>query len=348
MTNNLKESGNMKIKSIFISRLIYSLFVTMLLIYLFIKTSDGKVIIFPFLICSFSLLGKNIFLVLGKKNIVKLFNKIFIYSFLLFCFGFLLFWSYINFVNKEYISLLFSLLFLVVGIGLGKKYLFKTNKKQLNSKINFNFKIIISIFLVAICLFSGILMLFFGIKDTYYLNKKTKNYITINAYFNSYDIYDIDDDGTTYTLTYIYTIDDKEYSISTDYGTNYIPDENSTKKIKYNPNNPGEAIITGTNGKNSLIFIGAFFTFGTLTFILAVLSMLGYFDKFKIDILGTYIGLLFLMIGIGIILWQNGTTMSLIETIKSFRLWVFIPLMFIFVGVFQLIRCLILKQNIKK
>lgn len=340
----------MKNKGIFISRLIYSLFVTILLIYLFIKTSNGKIFILPFLICSSLLFEKNMFLVLGKQNYVNLFNKIFISSFLLFYFGFLMFWCYTNFINKECISLLFSLPFWIVGIYLIRKYLFRSNKKLLNSKqrFKFNFKIIISAFLVIICFFSGILMLFFGIKDTYSLNKKTKNYITTNGYFDSYDIYDTDDDGTTYTLTYIYVVDGMEYTISTDYGTNYIPDENSVRIIKYNPNNPEEAIISGINSKNSLIFMGGFFTFGTLTFILAALSVLGYFDKFKIDIIGTYVGLLFLVVGIGIILLQNGTTMSLIETIKSFGLWIFIPLMFIIVGVFQLVKCLILKHNKKK
>ena len=90
-------------------------------------------------------------------------------------------------------------------------------------------------------------MMFFGIRDTYNLKNKTKNYITTTGYFNNYDVFDADEDGITYKLTYIYKVDGKEYSITTDYGTNYIPDENSSREIKYNPNNPKEAVITGTN-----------------------------------------------------------------------------------------------------
>lgn len=81
-------------------------------------------------------------------------------------------------------------------------------------------------------------------------------------------------------MTYIYKVDGKEYSITTDYGTNYIPDENSSREIKYNPNNPKEAVITGTNSKNSLIYFGAFFTFGALTFVIAFkLAYKSFLDK---------------------------------------------------------------------
>ena len=47
---------------------------------------------------------------------------------------------------------------------------------------------------------------------------------------NKYGYDDHDKDGTTYKLTYIYMVDGKEYSVTTDYGTNYIPD----KKIRRN------------------------------------------------------------------------------------------------------------------
>ena len=180
--------------------------------------------------------------------------------------------------------------------------------------------------------------------DTYRLNSITKGYIATDGYYRECDIFSSDEDGTTYKLTYVYTVNNKEYSVTTDYGTNYIPEENSSREIKYNPNNPEEAIITGTNSKNGLIYFGAFFTFGSITFILAALSVLGYFDKFKVDILGTYIGFLFFIIGIGIILFQTGTTTSLIETIKSFGLWILIPIMFIIVGIIQIVKCLLKKK----
>ena len=69
------------------------------------------------------------------------------------------------------------------------------------------------------------------------------------------------DNDITYKLTYIYEVDDIQYSITTDYGTNYIPEENSIREVKYNPSNPEEALLVGTNNSNSLIYFGLFFVF---------------------------------------------------------------------------------------
>jgi len=338
----------MKNKSVYTRKLISSVFITILLIYFMIKTSSPKIIFVPFLICAISMIGKSISLIMEKKKYVNIFDKSFTIGFLLFWFGFLIYANYIAIKDKQWQLVAFSLVFWIVGIYFAKKRLVKpkekTNNEKSKTKLNIDFRILISALLVIIVLLSGIAMLFFGIMDTYRLNSITKGYIATDGYYRECDIFSSDEDGTTYKLTYVYTVNNKEYSVTTDYGTNYIPEENSSREIKYNPNNPEEAIITGTNSKNGLIYFGAFFTFGSITFILAALSVLGYFDKFKVDILGTYIGFLFFIIGIGIILFQTGTTTSLIETIKSFGLWILIPIMFIIVGIIQIVKCL-LKKN---
>jgi len=43
-----------------------------------------------------------------------------------------------------------------------------------------------------------------------------------------------------------------------------------------------------------IVFAGGFFSFGSFTFVLAVLVLKGYFDKCKIDVLGLYVGILFI------------------------------------------------------
>ena len=128
----------------------------------------------------------------------------------------------------------------------------------------------------------------------------------------------------------------------------YIPETNSTRKVKYNPNNHSEAVLVGTNGNNFLIYFGAFFTLGGSVFVLATLYIKGVFDKVKIDVMGTYVGFIILIVGIGIILFQNQTTSSLIKTIKSMGFWFIIPSLFIIVGVFQIIKCLFLILNYHK
>ena len=87
--------------------------------------------------------------------------------------------------------------------------------------------------------------------------------------------------------------------------------------------------------------MGSFFTFGSLLFVLIRLQAKGYLDKFKIDIIKLYGGVLFLLLGIGIILIQNGMTMSLMETLNSLKLWILIPVMFIIGGASQIIKCII-------
>lgn len=341
-----------KINIRYVKKTISSAIISGLLAYFLFKTNDlfSKIVISLFLVFGISFFVKNVCLILNKNKLAKIFSKVNVVAFLIYFFGFIIMWCYTSLKNGGYLQTLFSIPFWLVGIYIVKKRLFnqkdKINNEKSNTKtkIRIDFRILISALLVGIVFVSGIVMLFFGIRDTYKLNIKTKGYITAIGYFNNYDVFDVDDDGITYKLTYIYTVDDKEYSITTDYGTNYIPEENSSREIKYNPNNPEEAVIIGTNSKNGLIYGGAFFTFGSLTFIIAALTVLGYFDKFKIDILGTYIGFLFLTIGLGIILFQTGTTMSLLETIKSFGLLIAIPIMFIVVGIIQIIKCLVKKK----
>ena len=50
------------------------------------------------------------------------------------------------------------------------------------------------------------------------------------------------------------------------------------------------------------------------------------------------------LLGIGIILLQNGMTSSFIETVKTMGFWILIPFMFIIVGMFQTIKCLLLPK----
>jgi len=52
-----------------------------------------------------------------------------------------------------------------------------------------------------------------------------------------------------------------------------------------------------------------------------------------------------LIIGVGVILFQNGTTSSFIETVKSMGLWILIPIIFIIIGVFQIIKSLFFERS---
>lgn len=306
-------------KRLIVSKIIKSLFITLLLFCFYVNTSNGKMFLLPFLICSIAIFLKNISLLFNKSKYVDLFNKIFVLFFLMFWFGILVFWCYICIVNKQYTSLIFSIPFWLASIFIIKKFLFKSDNQKSKSKINLS--IIISGFLVSIVFISGVLMLFFGIRDTYKLNNNTRGFITTNGYYKDYEIYSSDNDRTTYKLNYVYEVDSIEYEVSTDYGTNTIPEADSVREVKYNPDNPSESILVGLNNKKGFIYVGTFFVLGSIPFMLFGLMMLGLFDKVKIDIMGVYIGVAFLIIGTLIILLQNEETFSLLETIKTMGLW---------------------------
>ena len=171
-----------------------------------------------------------------------------------------------------------------------KKNISLFNKFRRNGYVEINFRKIISGLLIGSCLVIGVVMLYFGISGVYKLNNKTKNFKETTGYFTDYTIYSVDRDGATYKLIYSYTVDGKQYTISSDLGTGIIPNKGSTKTIKYNPNNPRNAVIVGVNSQTFLIFIGLLFTFVPLIIILGFFRI---FDKvkLKVDLMGIFIGI---------------------------------------------------------
>lgn len=249
--------------SFFTNKLISSIFITILLLYFMIKTTSPKIIFVPFLICSVSMIGKNIALILNKKKLAVVFSKLFIGGFLLFWFGFLAVAGYICVRDKNYTMMIFSLPFWLVGIYFVKNRLLNIKAKN-NDKSKFQFGIIVSAALVIIVLLSGVVISVLGIME----------------------------------------------------------------------HNVG------------LIFAGAFFAFGAFTFVLGALTVKGYFDKLRIDVLGVYIGILFVIIGIGFVALKYGETYSVLETIQAFGFWILIPIMMIVAGVYQTVKSL--KDNHRK
>ncbi len=343
-------------KTQFTTNIIRAVFIFILLILVFTKNEQLglRIMIASFLLLTICYIAENVCNLINKPLGAKTFHKIFVIIFLLFGFVFLIVWSYEWIKEKQYLPLLFTILFWIFEIYMIRRYLLgiKSTPKQIQKKYKFDFRIVVSCFLVFGVLFSGIICLVIGIKDTYHISKITKNYLTTTGYFKDYEIYDSYEKRehnrtkthTTYRLIYTYKIDDKEYTITTDYGSGNIPEINSIRKIKYNPNNPSEAILIGTNRNNGLIYFGAFFILGGMVFILIFLYAKGVFDKVKVNIIGLYIGIVFLVVGIGIIAFQMGEVSSLMEAIKRMRFWILIPIMFIIIGVFQIVKCLFFER----
>lgn len=83
-------------------------------------------------------------------------------------------------------------------------------------------------------------------------------------------------------------------------------------------------------GETGLLFAGAFFALGALTFVLGWLTVNGHFENCSIDVLGLYMGILLAGIGIGIIVWK----------FAELHLWILIPVLMTIAGVAQVIKSL--------
>ncbi|MDD2376984.1 MAG: DUF3592 domain-containing protein [Clostridia bacterium] len=178
----------------------------------------------------------------------------------------------------------------------------------------------------------GILLLIIGANNIYTTNLKTKDYVAVDGKFIKSSIYSNNSDETTYKLTYSYVVNNQEYYISTDYGTSSVPKVGSTKTIKYDMNNPEQAILSGF-GTNEFLLYGGILFLGIPLIVI-----------FKSAAL---VGIIFTLMGFGAYYMMCSSTNSLspIEAFKINGLWILIPIIFIVVGIWTLIGRLFMKKE---
>lgn len=90
----------------------------------------ARIIITPFLICSFAIMMEKIFLLLNKTKLSNIFKYIFRISFFVYVFGFLSYMVYYAMVNKSYSILILVAIFLVFVIHFFKKSFFHKDDKR--------------------------------------------------------------------------------------------------------------------------------------------------------------------------------------------------------------------------
>lgn len=101
-------------------------------------------------------------------------------------------------------------------------------------------------------------------------------------------------------------------------------------------------LFLGIKDRNFVITLfGAFFFFGGATFLLAALKIKGCFDKFKVDVLGIYMGGFIAITGIVTVALKYAENGSLKNTIADFGFWILVPIIMIFVGIFAVIKFII-------
>lgn len=234
-----------------IKKLISAIGITGLLIYFMLNTTSPKVIFLPFLVCSISMIGKQMALFLNKNTLVNVFQKLFLVGFLLFLFGFLIMAGYISLRDESYSLLIGSMPFWIIGLFMIKNKLLPKKAKE-EETATVHLVQVISAGLVILTVLAGIGIAILGIK--------------------------------------------REDTV--------------------------------------LIFMGGFFVFGALTFILGGLFLHGTFNKFKIDVFGLYVGIFFVIFGGGFAIIIPVTIVKII------------PVLMFVAGVIQIVKSIYLERNI--
>ena len=87
-----------------------------------------------------------------------------------------------------------------------------------------------------------------------------------------------------------------------------------------------------------ITFAGAFFTFVGGVFVIAGLTAAGCFANAKVDVLGLYMGIVLILVGVGAPAVKYAETLSLMNTVHEFGAWMLVPVLLIAAGILQVIR----------
>ena len=119
-----------KINAKHIKKCITSASVFGFLTYILITTKDWitRIVVVPFLIFGLFFCIEKILLIINKNELAKNVSKVYVIAFSVYWFGFLICWDYISIMNKDLMSVLFSLpLWIGGGYIISRRF---SNKKE--------------------------------------------------------------------------------------------------------------------------------------------------------------------------------------------------------------------------
>ena len=213
--------------------------------------------------------------------------------------------------------------------------------------------------LVIVSLLVGISSLCWGIGETVRFHNQTRNYQETEGYFVDYNVYTERHshkpnryklriyNSRTYQLTYAFSVDGSEYTVSSDYGVGNLPEQGSSRKILYNPYHPEQAVVEGINGNSILIYMGILFTAVPLIFLFVFLIRRGHFRNLRINGMDVIIGVVFLAVGIGFVYGLTGS-LSPVQAFQALGILIGIPVLFVLIGILLLLRGLFFQKKQKR
>lgn len=123
-----------------------------------------------------------------------------------------------------------------------------------------------ALLLMAFVFIIGAVLLGFGVYNLIIAPSKYSKYIEIEG--TVVDHKSSTSDRDMYALVVQYTVDGQDYTITGNEYTNFPASLGSTQKVKYNPDNPKEAILPTQTNVANLVFTGL----GGLFVILAIVG----------------------------------------------------------------------------
>ena len=203
--------------------------------------------------------------------------------------------------------------------------------------MKFNIKKLVIVLLFSSALLAGIVLLFFGIKDSVSIAIKTKDWFETPGYFRDYSFYNVNSDGKTlYRLRYVYYSGGAEYFIETDYGSEVIPEIDSVRTVLYEPENPENAVLKGGTASAVYLTIGFMFTFIPL-FMIIVWLWINEKIKLPEKTLDFTAGFILFAVGEFCIYVMSGSAFPW-KAFGSMGFLAIIPTIMVFVGILQMIK----------
>lgn len=213
--------------------------------------------------------------------------------------------------------------------------------------MKFNFKKAVIIFLLSVALLAGIVLLFFGIKESISLAIKTKDWFEATGYFRDYSVYKVNDDGeTTYRLRYVFYSGGSEYFVETDYGSELVPEIDSVRMVLYEPENPENAVLKGGTASETCLTIGFMFTFIPFFMIICWLWINGKI-KLHVKVFDFTSGFIIFAVGVLFIYLMSGSIFFW-KAFGSMGFLAIIPSLLAVVGIIQMIKTVINGRKEKK
>lgn len=116
----------------YIKKSISSAIISGMLAYFLFKTNDllSKIVISLFLLFGTSFCVRNILLVFKKNKLAEKISKIYVIAFFIYWYGFLIYWDYVSILNKDIMSVLFSLIMWLAGGYFIYKRFFKKKEEK--------------------------------------------------------------------------------------------------------------------------------------------------------------------------------------------------------------------------